>query len=1350
MTGRDAIRGAAVGVLAALVAATSADAAMKVAPTAPASVFAGDSLAVKVTVTNAAKKKAKAGQVTIRLSSVTLGTLKVKALGARRKATVKGNLTVPATTAAGAYKLTACYGKKCTTGAVVKVARRAAPAPQPVPVPSTPAAPAVTPVPGNENLPPAPTPTPGGPVGTPTPDPIPVDPKDAAPPLDRGAATSVYDSTKFLFSGAHPIQRDVAPGAIDAKQIAVLRGKVQTRDGAAIDGVRVTVVDHDELGVTNSRADGAFDLAVNGGGVTLQFERAGYLTVQRTLAPNWQDYETLDDVVMVPVDANATVIDEHSSEPFQVVRGSESEDKDGERQGTLLVPKGTDATMKLPNGQTKPIDELKVRVTEFTYGDQGDEAMPGSLPANSGYTYAAEFSVDAALAAGATRVSFDKPLINYTENFIGAPVGGAVPTGYYDRTDAEWKGGKDGRVIKVLSEAGGIAAVDTDGNGQADTGLGISDDERRQLAALYEPGQELWRVLITHFTPWDHNWPYGPPPGARPPQLKEFEWKDPNDPCQQKGSAIGCETQTLQEAVPVTGTGMTLNYSTARTPGWKVDETIQTPIVGPTVPPRLKGVQLTIDVGGEKTEKRWCDPSFPTTGASTCKDYPLIGPNISVPFKWDGKDAYDRTVNGRVTATIQVIYVYEFNYYGADTDEWQSSFSQFGSDSQVFDGRYSCGNRSGTMDTHFFCGVPVGQTITRAIGSWDARATNGLGGWSLNEHHAYDPVERALHRGDGATIRAEALPPVVTKVAGTTNTGVGSGRGGANYPKDGQLATEANIDYLGDYVRSPDGNLFLHNGLNRNDIFRIGRDGRISLFAGNGSRASEITGDGGPAKDASLGTVSALAAAPDGSLLIADYSIDNYANVIRRVAPDGSKIETIAGSATERQRPLNDGKPALDAHVGQVYDMTTAPDGTIYWVERNGPTNGYKGRLRKLAPDGIVTTVAGAGTKTVGLTGIPASELSLNGDPRGVAVGNDGSIYIAMGFEKLVIRIAPDGMATRFAGKGDRAERGKITVGGKANASYIDSPYSVAAAGDGTVYIRSQGNDVSPSSAVILKVGEDGILQQAAGRMLGSCGSGRPDGEAASSVCMQNHSTTIGVDGDGGLTFADGRYLIRKVAPPLPGFDAEGLALPSGDGLEVYEFDRVGRHLRTRDGLTGVVTKTFEYDGSKRLVGVVDAYGNRTTIERDGAGTATAIVAPGGQRTALAIGGGGLLDSVTDPAGKAHVLTYHAGGLLASFKKPEGGTTRFDYDADGRLTRHRGADGEERTLTRTEGEFGPAVAIKTAGGRTTKYAMEVLANGDRRRTVTEPSGAKTVSVVGVDGITTLTEPDGTKTAVEYG
>ena len=937
----------------------------------PATVKAGSPLAVKVSVRNPAARKAKAARLTLLLSrdrkrdkrDVKLkGAVKVKPLGARKRATAKGRVTVPAATQAGSYKLLACAGKRCRAGRTIKVTRGGGSGTGGGTAPPPPA----RPTPGNENIPPGPV----GPVKPgnppPQPDPVPADPTDVAPTLDPGASTSVADATRFLYTGANPIQRGVAAGAIEPEQVAVLRGKVVDRVGAPIKGVRVTVLDHPELGMTNTRADGAFDLAVNGGGLTLEFEVAGFLPVQRTLAPDWQDYETLGDVVMVPVDPNVETVDPDSTAAFQVVQGTESEDEDGERQGTLMFAKGTEGEMELPNGQVKPLDEMKVRVTEFTYGSQGDEAMPGDLPATTGYTYAAEFSVDEALKAGATEVRFDKPVINYTENFIGAPVGSPVPTGYYDREQAEWVPSENGRVIEVVSETGGVAGVDVDGDGAAEpagspklAALDITDAEQRRLAALYDPGQELWRVLITHFTPWDHNWPYGPPPGARPPKLKEFEWKDPNDPCRQKGSEIGCETQTLGEALPLAGTDMTINYSSDRTPGWKVDETLDIPIVGSTVPERLKGVQLLIDVAGERIEKRWCDPNYATTGASTCKDLPLIEPNTSFAFRWDGLDAYDRRVQGRLTATIRVLYVYEFNYYESSTD-FSSSFSQFGSDSEVFDGRFNCGNRAGNMDSHFFCGIPIGQTITRAIGSWDARPTHGLGGWSLNEHHAYDPVEKALHRGDGAVVRSEAMPPAVERLAGTYGRGVGGGPGAENFPKDGEVARDANIDYLGDYVRSPDGNLYLHNGLNRNHIFRVGRDGKIALFAGNGSKAREITGEGGPAKNAALGVVSALAAEPDGSLLVASYTGDMHAQVIRRFSPDGSRVTTIAGSL-DRLAPLGDGKPALEAHIGSINDLVVAPDGSIYWTERYSQINGWKGRVRRIGQDGIVSTVGRRG-----------------------------------------------------------------------------------------------------------------------------------------------------------------------------------------------------------------------------------------------------------------------------------------------------------------------------------------------------------------------------------------------------
>ncbi len=138
--------------------------------------------------------------------------------------------------------------------------------------------------------------------------------------------------------------------------------------------------------------------------------------------------------------------------------------------------------------------------------------MPAELPPTSQYTYCAEISADEALAAGATDVRLDRPVYFYVENFLGFPVGTAVPVGYYDRQKGEWIASKNGRVIKVLSITAGMAELDSNGDDVADdpatlAALGITDAEREKLAALYQPGQTLWRVPVTHFTPWDPNWP---------------------------------------------------------------------------------------------------------------------------------------------------------------------------------------------------------------------------------------------------------------------------------------------------------------------------------------------------------------------------------------------------------------------------------------------------------------------------------------------------------------------------------------------------------------------------------------------------------------------------------------------------------------------------------------------------------------------------------------------------------------------------------------------------------------------------------------------------------------------------
>ena len=201
--------------------------------------------------------------------------------------------------------------------------------------------------------------------------------------------------------------------------------------------------------------------------------------------------------------------------------------------------------MTLPDGSTQPLTSLTVRATEYTVGPNGPAAMPAPLPPTSAYTYATELSVDEAVAAGATTVTFTKPVAVYVENFIGFPVGGSVPLASYDRLKAVWMPEPNGRVIKILSTAGDVASLDINGSGTAASpdslsALGVTDAELTKLATLYQAGQSLWRYELDHFSPHDANWPF---PKTRPEMR-------PNQKGPRKGNGTGS-----QDAVPDFGGG---------------------------------------------------------------------------------------------------------------------------------------------------------------------------------------------------------------------------------------------------------------------------------------------------------------------------------------------------------------------------------------------------------------------------------------------------------------------------------------------------------------------------------------------------------------------------------------------------------------------------------------------------------------------------------------------------------------------------------------------------------------------------------------------------------------------------
>ena len=1237
-----------------------------------------------------------------------------------------------------------------------------------------------TPDPDGSGMDPAPG-DPGGPGDPSDPPDPPVPP--FAPPLPPGAPTSLYDATSFLYTGANAVQTGVAQGAIDAEKVAVLRGGVHDDDFKPIPGVKVSILDHGEYGSTLTNEKGGFDMAVNGGGpVTIVFERDGYTSIQRTVEPPWRDYLVVEPVALTPWDPRVTTIEPDSAAAFQVARGTESVDMDGERQATLLFPEGADATMEMPDGSTQPLGAMNVRATEYTVGGTGEAAMPGELPDNSGYTYAVEFSVDQAEAAGATDVRFDEPVINYTENFVGAPVGSPVPTGYYDSEQATWVPSKNGIVVKIISETGGLADLDITGDGVADSvaalaAEGIIEPERGRLANLYDPPQELWRVEITHFTPWDHNWPFGLPPGARAPQLPEFQWKPPDDPCPRSIlSTVGCESQTVNETIPITGTPFELVYQNDRTLGWTADDFVEVPVTPNNLPPGLAMVKLTMDIQGQRTGSTWCNPQLAVPAGSIwdsaraeCAAQPAIEPNITVPVEWDGLDAYGRPVQGRPQAKIELEFLYPAQWYGANSQRQQSFASAAANTNQSFTFRREC--RYAPIASKFTlsagssrsrppslrpasippsCLIGMATATTRTLGHWDALPAAGLGGWSLDVHHGYDPNDDALNLGNGQTVRSELNGQIVTQVAG------------GNGPANGGPPLGTNIDYLVDIDRGPDGSIYVLRDYcfgAAGRILKISPDGeRMDVFADN-RRCSdpgvtaEPSGDGGPATEASFGgqDPTGLGVGPDGSVYVSARGANQVTGYIKKIDPEGI-VSTVAGipwtTANDTNTPDNEGGLAAGTQVHRPDDIEVAADGTIYFAEENNVTG--RAYIRKIDPSGVITTIAGGPNgvdsnlnQDLG-TGEPALEHELE-EVQAIEIGPDGGVYIADIGDRVVQRIGIDGIITRVAGNGTS----DATVYGQpALENPVHAPEGLAFLPDGDLLVRATtGGPTTSSDEVIFRINDSGLVRSAVGAYeVSPCDHAETSGNFASRVCLQGHAKGLVTEPDGDILFTDSRHYLNRAQNLYPEL-AGGGVIPNPDGTELFGFDPAGRHLTTKDPLTGQTMRTFDYDAEGRLSSISDAYGNVTTVERDTQGRPLAIVAPGGQRTSLTVGNDGYLASIANPASEAVSVDYTDGGLLTRFERPSGAASTFSYDGSGRVVEAVNAGGRVITFERTETNSSSMVTVETNGGLETVHETEIESDGDRRRSVTYPGGAEEVSLTDAAGVTKLTATDGTLTTV---
>lgn len=265
-----------------------------------------------------------------------------------------------------------------------------------------------------------------------------------------------------------------------------------------------------------------------------------------------------------------------------------------------------------------------------------------------------------------------------------------------------------------------------------------------------------------------------------------------------------------------------------------------------------------------------------------------------------------------------------------------------------------------------------------------------------------------------------------------------AGNGSQVFAGDGGPATAAGLNHPRGLAVDASGNVYISD-VDNHRIRRVSPSGIISTIAGNGVPGD--SGDGGPAVSASLSDVTGLALDGAGNLYIADAGNRR----VRKVTTNGI-ISTIAGTGV--QGFSGDGGPATDAQLNRPTSVLFRA-GDLYIADSSNQ------RIRRVSANGTITTIAGNGVAGFSGDSGPATSASLR-FPLGLAADSLGNLYFADGDNNRVRRISPEGIITTAAGNGSGRFAGD--QGPATNAS-LNIPWDVAIDGAGNLYIADAGNN---------------------------------------------------------------------------------------------------------------------------------------------------------------------------------------------------------------------------------------------------------------------------------------------------
>lgn len=265
------------------------------------------------------------------------------------------------------------------------------------------------------------------------------------------------------------------------------------------------------------------------------------------------------------------------------------------------------------------------------------------------------------------------------------------------------------------------------------------------------------------------------------------------------------------------------------------------------------------------------------------------------------------------------------------------------------------------------------------------------------------------------------------------------------------------------------------------------------------------------------------------------YAADVTKHVVYKVDKLGATT-TVAGTGTAGYS--GDGALATAAQLRQPAGVAVASDGSIYITDYGNH------RIRKVAPNGVITTVAGIGTAGFTGDGGPASAARIY-NPLSIVVDSAGNLYFTDASNFRVRKVTAAGIISTIAGTG----RCPVLSGDGGPATAADScPAWLALGPDGNVYFTDDGDLRYYGYARIRKVSATTgtITTVAGGGSVGFSGDGGP----ATAALMRGVSG-VGVDSAGNVFVSDSANArIRKVdlSGNITTYAGTGVGGANGDG----------------------------------------------------------------------------------------------------------------------------------------------------------------------------------------------------------